>query len=100
MGKVTGFLEFDRHDRKYQPVEERIRHWREFMLPMPENELREQAARCMDCGVPYCHGTNTITGAPTGCPVNNQIPTGMTSSTAATGKRPRAICTPPTISRK
>jgi glutamate synthase (NADPH/NADH) small chain len=74
MGKVTGFLEFDRHDRKYQPVEERIRHWREFMLPMPENELREQAARCMDCGVPYCHGTNTITGAPTGCPVNNQIP--------------------------
>jgi glutamate synthase (NADPH/NADH) small chain len=74
MGKVTGFLEFDRHDRKYQPVEERVRHWREFMLPMPEKELREQAARCMDCGVPYCHGTNTITGAPTGCPVNNQIP--------------------------
>jgi glutamate synthase (NADPH/NADH) small chain len=74
MGKVTGFLEFDRHDRKYQPVEERIRHWREFMLPMPEKELRDQAARCMDCGVPYCHGTNTITGAPTGCPVNNQIP--------------------------
>jgi glutamate synthase (NADPH/NADH) small chain len=74
MGKVTGFLEFDRHDRKYQPVEERVRHWREFMLPMPDSELREQAARCMDCGVPYCHGTNTITGAPTGCPVNNQIP--------------------------
>jgi glutamate synthase (NADPH/NADH) small chain len=74
MGKVTGFLEFDRHDRHYQPVEERVRHWREFMLPMPEAELREQAARCMDCGVPYCHGTNTITGAPTGCPVNNQIP--------------------------
>jgi glutamate synthase (NADPH/NADH) small chain len=74
MGKITGFLEFDRRDRKYQPVEERVRHWREFMLPMPEQELRNQAARCMDCGVPYCHGTNTITQQPTGCPVNNQIP--------------------------
>jgi NADPH-dependent glutamate synthase beta subunit-like oxidoreductase len=74
MGKVTGFLEFERNDRDYQPVEERIRHWHEFVLPLPEKNLREQAARCMNCGVPYCHGTNTITGAPTGCPVNNQIP--------------------------
>jgi glutamate synthase (NADPH/NADH) small chain len=65
MGKVTGFLEIDRKDRKYQPVEQRIRHWHEFVLPMPEPETRAQAARCMDCGVPYCH---------TGCPVNNQIP--------------------------
>jgi glutamate synthase (NADPH/NADH) small chain len=70
MGKVTGFLEFEREDRDYQPVAERITHWREFVLPLPESELREQAARCMDCGVPYCHGTNQ----PTGCPVNNQIP--------------------------
>jgi len=74
MGKVTGFLEFERHDRKYEPVAERIRHWHEFTLPLPENELREQAARCMDCGVPYCHGSVLPTGAPTGCPVNNQIP--------------------------
>ncbi len=74
MGKITGFLEIERHDRKYQPVAERIKHWREFVLPLPEQELRDQAARCMDCGVPYCHGTNRITGAPTGCPVNNQIP--------------------------
>ena len=65
MGKVTGFLEFERHDRKYQPVEERVRHWREFVLPLPEKETRDQAARCMNCGIPYCH---------TGCPVNNQIP--------------------------
>ena len=65
MGKVTGFLEIDRRDRKYQPVEQRVRHWQEFVLPMPEPETRAQAARCMDCGVPYCH---------TGCPVNNQIP--------------------------
>jgi len=74
MGKITGFLEFERDDRDYQPVEERIRHWHEFVLPLPEKALREQAARCMNCGVPYCHGTNVITGAPTGCPVNNQIP--------------------------
>jgi glutamate synthase (NADPH) small chain len=74
MGKVTGFLEIEREDRDYQPVAERVKHWREFVLPLPEKELRNQAARCMDCGVPYCHGTSRITGAPTGCPVNNQIP--------------------------
>jgi len=74
MGKVTGFLEFEREDRDYQPVEQRVRHWQEFVLAPPEDELRKQAARCMDCGVPYCHGTSRITGAPTGCPVNNQIP--------------------------
>src|SRR6187397_3099373 len=74
MGKVTGFLEIEREDRDYQPVAERIKHWNEFVLPLPEKEIRDQAARCMDCGVPYCHGTSRITGAPTGCPVNNQIP--------------------------
>jgi glutamate synthase (NADPH/NADH) small chain len=65
MGKVTGFLEFERDDRHYEPAEQRIRHWHEFMLPLPEPETRRQAARCMNCGIPYCH---------TGCPVNNQIP--------------------------
>ncbi len=65
MGKITGFLEFERSDRHYQPVEERIKHWGEFVLPLPEEDNKKQAARCMDCGIPYCH---------TGCPVNNQIP--------------------------
>src|ERR1700722_19011845 len=65
MGKVTGFLEYERNDRDYAPVAERIRHWHEFVLPLPETETRQQAARCMNCGIPYCH---------TGCPVNNQIP--------------------------
>jgi glutamate synthase (NADPH) small chain len=65
MGKITGFLEYERDDRDYQPVEQRIKHWREFVLPLPEAENKKQAARCMDCGIPYCH---------TGCPVNNQIP--------------------------
>src|SRR5436305_14869088 len=65
MGKITGFLEYEREDRHYEPVEERIKHWREFVRPLPEEENKKQAARCMDCGIPYCH---------TGCPVNNQIP--------------------------
>src|SRR5881397_2737329 len=74
MGKITGFLEFERQERDYEPVAERIKHWREFVLPMPEADVRKQGARCMDCGIPFCHGTVAITGAPTGCPVNNQIP--------------------------
>src|SRR5436305_13663989 len=65
MGKVTGFLEIDRQDRRYKPASDRIRHFKEFMIPLSEETTRSQAARCMNCGVPYCH---------TGCPVNNQIP--------------------------
>ena len=67
MGKVTGFLEFDRQDQKYQLAGDRVRHFREFTLPLDEHDLKKQAARCMDCGIPFCHG-------PTGCPVHNQIP--------------------------
>jgi glutamate synthase (NADPH) small chain len=67
MGKVTGFLEFDRQEQKYQLAGDRIRHFREFTLPLDESDLKKQAARCMDCGIPFCHG-------PTGCPVHNQIP--------------------------
>ena len=67
MGKVTGFLEIDRQSQKYQPASDRVRHFREFTIPMSEAEVQKQAARCMDCGIPYCHGS-------TGCPVNNQIP--------------------------
>jgi len=65
MGKPTGFLEFERTDRTYEPVEARVKHWHEFYVPLPQPEVKRQAARCMDCGIPYCH---------TGCPVNNQIP--------------------------
>ncbi len=65
MGKITGFMEFDRHDRSYRPVEERVKHYKEFVVPLSEKETKIQAARCMDCGIPYCHN---------GCPVNNQIP--------------------------
>ncbi len=65
MGKATGFLEFERRDRVYRPVAERIRHFREFVEPLADSELRAQGGRCMDCGIPYCHQ---------GCPVDNIIP--------------------------
>ncbi|TAJ70172.1 MAG: glutamate synthase subunit beta [Phenylobacterium sp.] len=65
MGKPTGFLDFERKDRGYAPVVERLKHWKEFVLPLPRDELRQQASRCMSCGIPFCHQ---------GCPVNNQIP--------------------------
>ena len=67
MGKVTGFLEIEREEPRYAPASDRIRHFGEFTIPLSEARVVDQAARCMDCGVPYCHGD-------TGCPVNNQIP--------------------------
>ncbi len=65
MGKITGFLEFDRKVEKYAPVEERVTHFKEFTIPLKEKELKEQGARCMDCGIPFCHS---------GCPLGNLIP--------------------------
>ena len=65
MGKPTGFLEIERRDRGYEKPEERLKNWNEFVKPLPENELKDQAARCMNCGIPFCHN---------GCPVNNMIP--------------------------
>ena len=52
MGKITGFLEHDRADRSTKPVEERVRHYKEFVVPLTEKETRTQASRCMDCGIP------------------------------------------------
>ena len=65
MGKPTGFLDFVRRDRSYAPVSDRLTHYAEFVKPLPDEELRRQGGRCMDCGIPYCHQ---------GCPVNNIIP--------------------------
>jgi glutamate synthase (NADPH) small chain len=65
MAKPTGFLEFQRRERGYAPVTERVQHWREFMRPLPQEELKRQGGRCMDCGTPFCHHA---------CPVNNIIP--------------------------
>ena len=65
MGKITGFLEFDRKVEAYAPVEERVKNYKEFTIPMKEKELKDQGARCMDCGIPFCHS---------GCPLGNLIP--------------------------
>jgi glutamate synthase (NADPH/NADH) small chain len=65
MGKVTGFIEFKRDKQPYRPVEERLGDWKQVMLPCPEDKLKKQGARCMDCGIPFCHQ---------GCPLGNLIP--------------------------
>src|SRR5476651_1794680 len=65
MGLVTGFLEIERKERPYEKVEKRLKSWKEFVLPLPPAEVSKQGARCMDCGIPFCHS---------GCPVNNLIP--------------------------
>jgi glutamate synthase (NADPH/NADH) small chain len=65
MGKITGFMEWERRDRPYEPVGERIRVFKEFVRSLPDEEMSRQGGRCMDCGIPFCQ---------TGCPVNNIIP--------------------------
>jgi len=65
VGTVRGFLEIDRSDRTYEAPEKRLKNWNEFIVPLDNKNIRKQASRCMDCGIPYCH---------TGCPVNNLIP--------------------------
>ncbi|MBV8189236.1 MAG: glutamate synthase subunit beta [Alphaproteobacteria bacterium] len=65
MGLPTGFLEIERKERPYEKVEARLKHWHEFIQPLAAEEMSRQGARCMDCGIPFCHN---------GCPVNNLIP--------------------------
>jgi glutamate synthase (NADPH/NADH) small chain len=66
MGKASGFLDYNRVTGKYLPVEERLKNYNEFTIQLPAEELKTQGARCMDCGIPYCHAM--------GCPVYNLIP--------------------------
>ncbi|MGZ8215990.1 glutamate synthase subunit beta [Methylomagnum sp.] len=65
MGKPTGFMEISRQDRRYTLVADRVQHYQEFVIPLSDEDASKQGARCMDCGIPYCHN---------GCPVNNIIP--------------------------
>ena len=65
MGKNTGFIEFERTDEKNKAVKERLGNYKEFTVPLPEDELKKQGSRCMDCGIPFCHS---------GCPLGNLIP--------------------------
>ncbi len=70
----TGFMDYTRTVPAARPPIERVFDWQEFHEPMPENQLREQGARCMDCGVPFCHTGQIINGSASGCPINNLIP--------------------------
>jgi glutamate synthase (NADPH) small chain len=74
MGKPTGFIEFLREQPVDRTPRERIKDWNEFHHHMEEKRLRQQGARCMDCGVPFCHNGTLINGAAAGCPINNLIP--------------------------
>lgn len=74
MGKPTGFIEYDRKEAKASSPKERIKNFNEFHTPLPEEEQKCQAARCMDCGVPFCQSGITIKGMTSGCPLNNLIP--------------------------
>jgi glutamate synthase (NADPH/NADH) small chain len=74
MGKPTGFLEYTRELPADNDPVQRIRHWNEFHGHFADAELQQQAARCMDCGVPFCHTGKIINGAASGCPINNLIP--------------------------
>ena len=67
MGKITGFKEFDRHTMEREPTTERIKNYKEFEKTLSEDSTRDEGARCMDCGIPFCHGDQ-------GCPVDNLIP--------------------------
>lgn len=74
MGKPTGFIEYLRELPLDRKAVERIKDWNEFHLHMEEKKLREQGARCMDCGVPFCHTGTLLSGMASGCPINNLIP--------------------------
>jgi glutamate synthase (NADPH/NADH) small chain len=74
MAKPTGFLEYQRETPGERPLTERIKDWQPIHLHLPEANLKTQAARCMDCGIPFCHTGHIINGMTSGCPINNLIP--------------------------
>ena len=74
MGKPTGFLEHDRSPIPDRAPLDRIKDWDEIHEDFQENKLKEQGARCMDCGTPYCHTGMTLSNMASGCPINNLIP--------------------------
>lgn len=74
MGKPTGFLEYTRENPQELTPGDRLRNWDEFHVTMPDPQVETQGARCMDCGTPFCHTGNLISGMASGCPINNLIP--------------------------
>ena len=74
MGKPTGFLEYERKNNKAVEPLERIKNFNEFHTPMSDKDRKEQASRCMNCGVPFCQSGMMINGMASGCPLNNLVP--------------------------
>src|SRR5512138_1221657 len=74
MAKPTGFMEYGRELPADRTPQERVNDWQEFHLQFPDDKLVTQAARCMDCGIPFCHTGKLLNGMASGCPINNLIP--------------------------
>jgi glutamate synthase (NADPH/NADH) small chain len=74
MGKTTGFLEYQRKEQNKRSPLERLCDWNEFRIPLTQEEMKKQGARCMDCGIPFCHGGVLLAGMAAGCPLKNLIP--------------------------
>src|SRR3989338_1835837 len=74
MGKPTGFLEIQREVPADRSPKERLKNWNEFHIPLSDEKLQKQGARCMDCGIPFCHTGTLLAGMASGCPINNLIP--------------------------
>ena len=74
MGKVTGFLEYERKEDAWRDPKERLQDFQEMHKPLEENARRQQAARCMNCGVPFCQSAMKLSGMVVGCPLHNLIP--------------------------
>jgi len=89
MGKPTGFLDYQRREDPAQAPQERVRHWGEFHLRLPRSERREQAGRCMECGVPFCQSGAVLGGMVSGCPLHNLVP--EWNDLLYTGNEPQAL---------
>ena len=87
MGKITGFMEFERLEEGYKPVGERVKNYKEFVIGLDDAQAKIQGARCMDCGTPFCNS---------GCPVNNIIPDFNELVFQGDWKTPLKCCTAPT----
>ena len=74
MGKLTGFIEYVRETNPMRPEKERVKDWNEVYVLREEETCETQGARCMDCGVPFCHRGELMEGGASGCPINNLIP--------------------------
>ncbi|PIQ85045.1 MAG: glutamate synthase [Candidatus Omnitrophica bacterium CG11_big_fil_rev_8_21_14_0_20_45_26] len=74
MGDPKGFMKYDRKVFQYEDPKSRLAHWKEFLKPLSEEELKQQGGRCMDCGIPFCHTGTLMSGMASGCPINNLIP--------------------------